>query len=125
MNPEEISCWLDLPPNFCGAQVEDVGHAATQSSSLVQVALPMHADASLQQQRVVPKMAATSLQDDVDALVATKQPKSYDQAVAVLVDLRDLAARGRAGNFGIRIEALREAQARKPSFIGRLTKAGL
>ena len=61
----------------------------------------------------------------VDAFVASKQPKSYDQAVAILVDLRDLAARGKAGEFGLRIEALREAQARKPSFIQRLAKAGL
>jgi predicted GIY-YIG superfamily endonuclease len=67
----------------------------------------------------------SKLWGEVDALVASKQPKSYDQAVAILVDLRDLAARGRAGDFGIRIEALREAQARKPSFIDRLTKAGL
>jgi hypothetical protein len=57
--------------------------------------------------------------------VASKQPKSYDQAVAILVDLRGLAARGKAGGFGLRIEALREAQARKPSFIQRLAKTGL
>jgi hypothetical protein len=55
----------------------------------------------------------------------SKQPKSYDLAVAILVDLRDLAARGNAGDFGIRIEALREAQAKKTSFIQRLAKAGL
>jgi hypothetical protein len=57
--------------------------------------------------------------------VANKQPKSYDQAEGILVDLRDLAARGRTGDFGIRIEALREAQAKKTSFIQRLAKAGL
>ena len=62
---------------------------------------------------------------EVDGLVATKQPKSYDQAVRILVDLRDLAARGKEGDFGLRIEALRQAQAKKPSFIGRLQKAGL
>jgi hypothetical protein len=45
--------------------------------------------------------------------------------VAILVDLRDLAACGNAGDFGIRIEALREAQAKKTSFIQRLAKAGL
>jgi hypothetical protein len=67
----------------------------------------------------------SKLWGEVDALVASKQPKSYDQAVAILVDLRDLAARGKARDFGIRIETLREAQARKPSFIERLRKAGL
>jgi hypothetical protein len=62
---------------------------------------------------------------DVDTLAATKQPKNYDQAVKILVDLRDLAARGKGGDFGLRIEALRRAQAKKPSFIERLRKAGL
>jgi hypothetical protein len=62
---------------------------------------------------------------EVDGLVATKQPKNYDQAVKILVDLRDLAARGKGSDFGLRIEALRQAQAKKPSFIERLRKAGL
>jgi hypothetical protein len=62
---------------------------------------------------------------EVDALVATKQPKNYDQAVKILVDLRDLDGRGSGGDFRRRIEALRQAQARKPSFIDRLRKAGL
>lgn len=51
---------------------------------------------------------------EVDSLVATKQPKNYDQA-----------ARGKCGDFGLRIGALRQAQAKKPSFIERLRKAGL
>jgi hypothetical protein len=62
---------------------------------------------------------------EVDGLVAMKQPKKYDHAVKILVDLRDLAARGKEGDFGLRIEALRQAQAKKPSFIERLRKAGL
>lgn len=62
---------------------------------------------------------------EVDSLVATKQPKNYDQAVKILVDLRDLAARGKSGDFGLRIEALRQTHAKKPSFIDRLRKAGL
>lgn len=62
---------------------------------------------------------------EVDGPVATKQPKNYDQAVKILVDLRDLAARGMGGDFGPRIEALRQAQAKKPSFIERLRNAGL
>jgi hypothetical protein len=62
---------------------------------------------------------------EVDALVATKLPKCYARAVEILVDLRDLEARGKAGAFTLRIEALREAHAKKPSFIQRLEKAGL
>jgi hypothetical protein len=61
----------------------------------------------------------------VDSLVATKQPKYYEQAVEILVDLRGLAARTKGGEFGLRIEALRQAHARKPTFIERLRKAGL
>jgi hypothetical protein len=62
---------------------------------------------------------------EVDSLAATRQPKNYDQAVKILVDLRDLAARGKGGDFGLRIEVLRQVQAKKPSFIERLRKAGL
>jgi hypothetical protein len=67
----------------------------------------------------------TKLWAEIDGLVATKQPKNYDQAVKLLVALRDLAARDKGGDFGLRIERLRQAQARKPSFIERLRKAGL
>ncbi len=61
----------------------------------------------------------------VDGFVATRQPKCYDMAVKVLLDLRDLAARGSSGDFRARIEALRQTHARKPTFIERLAKAGL
>jgi len=62
---------------------------------------------------------------EVDTLIATKQPKSYDEALRFLVDLRDLDACGHGGDFGLRIEALRQTHARKPSFVDRLKKAGL
>jgi hypothetical protein len=63
---------------------------------------------------------------EVESLIATKLPKSYDQAVALLLDLRDLAAReAKVGAYDFRIEAIRMAHARKPSFIERLRKVGL
>ena len=62
---------------------------------------------------------------EVHTLVATKLPKNYDQAVKILLDLRDLAARDNGNNFGINIEALRQTHARKPSFMERLKKARL
>lgn len=65
------------------------------------------------------------LWENVASLVATKHPKSYDQAVALLMDLRDLAERQGGGDFGRRVEALRTTHARKPTFIDRLHKAGL
>ena len=66
------------------------------------------------------------LWNEVENLISTKQPKSYDSAVELLVDLRDLAARkGKTDEFRTRLDAIRMAHARKPSFIERLHKAGL
>ncbi|SRR5712691_1066831 len=61
----------------------------------------------------------------VESLIATKQPKSYDQAMELLVDLRDLAARKDAAGFQRRVEALRAAHARKPTLMERLHKLAL
>jgi hypothetical protein len=59
----------------------------------------------------------------VDALVASKKPTSYDEAVSLLKDLRDLAARdGRESAFATRLQGLREVHAKKPSFLDRLRK---
>jgi hypothetical protein len=64
------------------------------------------------------------LWEKVAGLIATKQPKSYDQALEFLVNLRDLAERKDGADFQRRVEALRSAHARKPTFIARLEKAG-
>jgi hypothetical protein len=65
---------------------------------------------------------------DIDRLVVTKLPKNYDQAVHHLVDLRDLAAReegdGRT-DFASRLENFRASNARKPSLLERIARAGL
>jgi uncharacterized Zn finger protein len=62
----------------------------------------------------------------VEELVATRLPKSYDLAVQHLVDLRDLAIRkGEGADFSRRLAVLRDAQARKVTFIGRLQDKGL
>jgi hypothetical protein len=66
------------------------------------------------------------LWNEIENLISTKQPKSYDSAVKLLVDLRDLAARkGKTDEFRAMIDAICVAHARKPSFIERLRKAGL
>lgn len=66
------------------------------------------------------------LWDEVTGLITAKQPKDYDQAVQLLDDLRDLAARkGNSGMFAARLEALRAEHARKSTFIERLRRAGL
>jgi hypothetical protein len=62
----------------------------------------------------------------VEALIATKQPKNYDEAIALLGDLRDLYLHtGRQAEAAARIARLQQAHASKPSLIKRLRQAGL
>jgi len=61
----------------------------------------------------------------VESLVATKQPKKYDFAVKLLVDLRDLAKRENSATFRRQLEELRTQHAGKPSLIERLRRGGL
>jgi hypothetical protein len=62
----------------------------------------------------------------VDALIATKRPGDYDQAVQFLKDLRDLGARsGRSAEFQTRIRQLQDQHVKKPSFLRRLAESGL
>jgi hypothetical protein len=62
----------------------------------------------------------------VDALVDTKRPKEYDEAVGLLRDLRDLAARrDGADAFVARLGGLRQRCAKRPSLLARLDRAGL
>jgi hypothetical protein len=61
----------------------------------------------------------------LERLVATGHPKRYDQAIELLADLRDLAARKGGAGFRERLEKLRAAHARKPAFLARLREAGL
>jgi hypothetical protein len=63
---------------------------------------------------------------EVDALIATKQPKKYDEAVALLQDLREICVRdGRQEHADARIVRLRNQHAKKPSFLQRMSEAGL
>jgi len=61
----------------------------------------------------------------VSELIQSKQPKKYDEAVNLLVDLRDLAVQGRRqGEFNLAFEQLRALHTSKPSFLRRLEEAG-
>ncbi len=67
-----------------------------------------------------------TLWSKVDALIATKQPKRYDEAVSLLQDLRDLSElQGGGSAFSSRMDTLYSANTRKPSLIERLRKAKL
>jgi hypothetical protein len=62
----------------------------------------------------------------VGELIRTTQPKNYDQAVSLLVDLRELAVpRRREGEFNSALAQLRALHSSKPSFLRRLAKANL
>ncbi len=64
--------------------------------------------------------------DTVDAFVAAKKPKLYDEAVALLSDLRELYVRqGRVDEFVKRTERLAREHSMKSSFLKRLRDAGL
>lgn len=62
----------------------------------------------------------------VEKLIAETKPKTYEEAIRLLIDLRDLAQReGTDRQFRMRLDAIHVDHARKPAFIERLRKAGL
>jgi hypothetical protein len=64
--------------------------------------------------------------EQVGELIQTKQPRNYDQAVNLLVDLRDLAVQRKGeAEFKPALEQLRTLHCSKPSFLRRLAKANL
>ncbi len=63
---------------------------------------------------------------DVEALIQAKKAREYDQAVELLKDIRDLAARaGSSEAFDERLSQLRQRHSNKPSFMERLARAKL
>lgn len=63
---------------------------------------------------------------EIDKLIATKLPASYDRAISLLVDLRDIAVRtGDEPRFLRGLEHLQMEHARKPALLLRMKKAGL
>ena len=62
----------------------------------------------------------------VEAFIQERQPKDYERAVILLMDLHDLAVRqGDETGFQLTMEELRKTHAAKESFLRRLTKAKL
>jgi hypothetical protein len=62
----------------------------------------------------------------IDELIATKQPARYDEAVKLLLDLRELGRnQGREHEFKKCLLRLFDEHAKKPSLLERLRKAGL
>jgi len=62
----------------------------------------------------------------VDKLIATKQPKQYDEAMSLLQDLHDLSdVQGKSSDFSSRMSALQNEHSRKTALVNRLRKAKL
>ncbi len=69
---------------------------------------------------------AAAVWDEARSLIQSRSPKSYDQAVVLLADLRDAAALvEKSDDFSARLRELRVAHASKPSLIKRLDVVGL
>lgn len=67
----------------------------------------------------------SALWTEIESLIATRQPNHYDQALKLLADLRDVAARGDEAGFRERLEQLRSEHAGKPSLMKRMRDARL
>jgi hypothetical protein len=62
----------------------------------------------------------------VDKFIDSRQPKKYDDAVKLLVDLRDFNRKtGKEKTFDKRLKTICENNYRKPTFLNRLKKADL
>jgi hypothetical protein len=60
------------------------------------------------------------LWDQIESFIAEKKSSSYERAIELLMDLRDLAARGDVHEFLVKVAALKQRHSAKSSFIGRL-----
>ncbi|RWX43932.1 hypothetical protein H206_03336 [Candidatus Electrothrix aarhusensis] len=64
--------------------------------------------------------------EKVSALILTRTPKNYDEAIKLLIDLKDLANKNNATSlFKSKLMTIQEEHRRKPSFIRRLDSANL
>ena len=62
----------------------------------------------------------------VEAYIGQRQPKDYEKAVILLVNLHDLALRqGDETGFQLTVEELRKTHAARSAFLRRLAKANL
>ncbi|MEN8691277.1 MAG: hypothetical protein AB1Z20_14325 [Desulfobacterales bacterium] len=67
-----------------------------------------------------------SIWKKVDELIDSKQPAKYDEAVTLLVDLRDLYKKtGEEKAFGKKLKTICKNHHRKSTFLNRLKIGGL
>jgi hypothetical protein len=117
-----------------------VGELATEWRRRVAIAQQRAAEAAARERARVAEEQARARQEHltqiaareaaawnkVESLIQSRSPKSYDQAVVLLTDLRDASALVKNTRaFGARLRELRAAHASKPSLIKRLDVAEL
>ena len=61
-----------------------------------------------------------TLWDQIESLASEKKAKSYEKAIELLIDLRDLAVRENSTAFSSKLNALKQQHSAKSSFIKRL-----
>ena len=107
------------------AQAEDRRRIAAEKRS--QEAAHRQREAAIAREKHLDAITGREPQlwSQVETLVAAKQPKSYDLAIKILMDIRALDDRNKNGNFLSRIDEFRQTHIRKPALIERLKKAGL
>ena len=68
----------------------------------------------------------SEVRQEIEALVQTRQPKNYDQAVELLKDLRDMAQQSKQNKeFTGYTQQVRRRHAKKTSLLRRLDHMGL
>jgi hypothetical protein len=65
------------------------------------------------------------LWNQIESFICEKKATSYDKAMALLMDLRDLAARSNLQEFLLKVNALKQRHSSKPSLIERLRNFNL
>lgn len=55
----------------------------------------------------------------IELLVSEKKAKSYEKAIELLIDLRDLALWEKSTEFALRLDALKKRHSTKSSFVAR------
>ncbi|MCI5228275.1 MAG: hypothetical protein D3918_16880 [Candidatus Electrothrix sp. AX2] len=64
--------------------------------------------------------------EKVKSLILTRTPKSYDEAVNLLIDLKDLAKKNNVTSlFKSKLMTIQKEHSRKSSFIRRIDSANL
>jgi len=64
--------------------------------------------------------------EKIASLILTKKPNYYDEAVQLLVDLRDLGKKNKTTiEFNTKLLEVRKKHSRKPGLMSRIDSAGL